>query len=216
MSIHRLRKIASLFRYILARKAVKRSWVCSTNTGSSLIFLKGRIQAKVLGLCNIIIISLLKSYPQYKLSYTNIITVLNNVIYYITLDNNNILLYTRHHFSLHIFFFTKEKRQNNLRQNTLLEACFLSALLLTFSRPYWGNTQARFLWSSLSSVANIVIVFYCIISFSDGLPGHQASLDILRNSSDFVQYILTVTHQKLTQVISCLTLFCLTEVFKDV
>ncbi|XP_028390855.1 Fanconi anemia group I protein-like isoform X2 [Dendronephthya gigantea] len=48
---------------------------------------------------------------------------------------------------------------------------------------------------SLSAIANILKAV-----LSDALPGHQASLDTLRNSGDFVQYILTVTLQKLTQI----------------
>ena len=45
-----------------------------------------------------------------------------------------------------------------------------------------------------------IICIFIFISCSDSLPGRQASLDILRNSGDFVQYILTVANQKLTQV----------------
>ncbi|CAB3981776.1 Fanconi anemia group I -like [Paramuricea clavata] len=48
---------------------------------------------------------------------------------------------------------------------------------------------------SLSATANILKAI-----LSDNLPSHQAGLDILRNSGDFDQYILTVSHQKLTQI----------------
>ena len=48
---------------------------------------------------------------------------------------------------------------------------------------------------SLRGTANILKAI-----LSDSLPSHQAGLDMLRNSAEFVQYILTVAHQKLTQI----------------
>ncbi|XP_046850469.1 Fanconi anemia group I protein-like isoform X2 [Xenia sp. Carnegie-2017] len=51
---------------------------------------------------------------------------------------------------------------------------------------------------SMLSLGAITIILEAL--FSDGLPSHQTSLDVLRNSGEFVQYVLSVTQQKLTQI----------------
>ena len=84
---------------------------------------------------------------------------------------------------------SKGKTKDNSTQDTSADAAKTTT---TYSPPSYSIT-----WKCVSLILNAL--------FCDDIPLHQTSLQVLRDSQEFVNFILEATSQKLTQLTSFLT-----------